>query len=396
MGRPPLPIGTYGKIRVTEEKPGSFRARCLYRDFDGNTYEVARFGSSEAAAVRRLKEALRDWVAPVVAEGVTASSKLVDVGRLWLAELEADAEQQYKSWGTIDTYRNRFENIIVPNVGALRMREIDNPKVGVPTFDRLCRRVRDESSVSSAKTVRAILSGICAFALRYGALGSNPVREVGRLESKKAKNQRQKPRALTADQVLDLLAKLDADEIAARDDLPDLVRLFLASGERTGEALAAYWPDFDEDGRLLSMAGNMIRAKGRGKILNRGKTENAVRPIPLPDWCVRMLAVRRAIAGNLDGPIFPSSTGTVREASNVRNRAWRPFAQRAGYEWVTFRTFRKTVATLLDEAGLTARQIADILGHARPSMTQDVYMGRGAPSRTGADALDSTFGKVSR
>jgi integrase len=49
----------------------------------------------------------------------------------------------------------------------------------------------------------------------------------------------------------------------------------------------------------------------------------------------------------------------------------------AGYEWVTFHTFRKTVATLLDDAGLTARQVADILGHANPSMTQDVYFGRG-------------------
>jgi hypothetical protein len=33
----------------------------------------------------------------------------------------------------------------------------------------------------------------------------------------------------------------------------------------------------------------------------------------------------------------------------------------AGHEWVTFRTFRKIVA-LLDEAGLTARQVADVLG----------------------------------
>lgn len=37
---------------------------------------------------------------------------------------------------------------------------------------------------------------------------------------------------------------------------------------------------------------------------------------------------------------------------------------------------RKTIATLLDEAGHTARQAADILGHAHPSMTQDVYLGR--------------------
>jgi integrase len=191
--------------------------------------------------------------------------------------------------------------------------------------------------------------------------------------------------------VFDLLGKLDSDEQAITDDLPDLVRLFLGTGERTGEALAAHWADFDEHRKLLSMAGNVIRARGRGKILNRGKTVNAVRDVALADWCVRMLVARRASAVNLDGPIFPSSTGTVREASNVRNRAWRPFVQRAGYEWVTFRTFRKTVATLLDEAGLTARQIADVLGHAHPSMTQDVYMGRGTVSRAGADALDSTL-----
>jgi len=44
--------------------------------------------------------------------------------------------------------------------------------------------------------------------------------------------------------------------------------------------------------------------------------------------------------------------------------------------WITSHTFRKTTATILDNAGQSARQIADQLGHARPSMTQDVYMGR--------------------
>jgi integrase len=43
------------------------------------------------------------------------------------------------------------------------------------------------------------------------------------------------------------------------------------------------------------------------------------------------------------------------------------------------------VATWLDDAGLSARQIADHLGHSRPSLTQDVYLGRGTASpRTAA------------
>jgi hypothetical protein len=45
--------------------------------------------------------------------------------------------------------------------------------------------------------------------------------------------------------------------------------------------------------------------------------------------------------------------------------------------------------TILDDAGQTARQIADQLGHARPSLTQDVYMGRKAKNPAAADALET-------
>lgn len=48
------------------------------------------------------------------------------------------------------------------------------------------------------------------------------------------------------------------------------------------------------------------------------------------------------------------------------------------FEWVVPHTYRKTVATWMDAEGLSARTIADQLGHSRISMTQDVYMGRRA------------------
>ncbi len=44
---------------------------------------------------------------------------------------------------------------------------------------------------------------------------------------------------------------------------------------------------------------------------------------------------------------------------------------------VTSHSFRKTVATLIDDAELSARIGADHLGHAKVSMTQDRYMSRG-------------------
>ncbi|WP_285501515.1 site-specific integrase [Actinokineospora sp. NBRC 105648] len=346
-------------------------------------YEVERYAPSEAKAEDRLKTAIRDFMAPAAGDEFNGNTKFAVLAAAWMAELERLADRGVGSWGTIDTYRSRLQTAVQPSLGELRARELT-----AMALDRVVQDVRDKSSASSAKTVRAIISGVCAFAVRHGALERNISRDIGRIDSRQARNKPSQSRSLESTEVFTLLDKLDVDEQAVADDLPDLVRFFLATGERTGEALAAHWEHFDPAKKMINMQGNVIRARGRGKILNEGKTANSVRPIPLPEWCVVMLIDRQALLGATAGPIFASSTGTIREASNVRNRAWKPFLKRAGFEWVTFRTFRKTVATLLDEAGLTARQIADLLGHARPSMTQDVYMGRGTVSRGTADALD--------
>jgi integrase len=49
-------------------------------------------------------------------------------------------------------------------------------------------------------------------------------------------------------------------------------------------------------------------------------------------------------------------------------------------------------AILLDEGELSARQIADQLGHAKVSMTQDNYLGRRLTNRRTAETLDRALG----
>jgi len=58
--------------------------------------------------------------------------------------------------------------------------------------------------------------------------------------------------------------------------------------------------------------------------------------------------------------------------------------------------YPKTVATLLDAQGLSARTIADQLGHARISMTQDVCMGRRTVDESAAVALELVAGADGR
>jgi integrase len=105
-----------------------------------------------------------------------------------------------------------------------------------------------------------------------------------------------------------------------------------------------------------------------------------------------MLRERRRIAvaegRSAASPVFPDTLGDPRDPSNT-GRALREARGSAGFAWVTSHVFRKTAATILDEAGLSARVIADQLGHSKPSMTQDNYMGRSAVTPATAAAMES-------
>ena len=87
MGRPPLPVGTFANISVREVAPGRHRARCRFRDYDGQVRYVVRFGSSESAAERNLKVAMVDRVAAAGAADLTRNSKVTDLSTAWLLEV---------------------------------------------------------------------------------------------------------------------------------------------------------------------------------------------------------------------------------------------------------------------------------------------------------------------
>ncbi len=115
------------------------------------------------------------------------------------------------------------------------------------------------------------------------------------------------------------------------------------------------------------MAKEGLRAK-------RPKSRAGERLLGLPTWLVRLLVERRAVVVT-EGPVFPDALGGYRDTQNVE-RAFRAVRDGTEFAWVVPHTYRKTVATLMDRGGLSARTIADQLGHSRISMTQDVYLGR--------------------
>ncbi|MFC4002923.1 site-specific integrase [Prauserella oleivorans] len=206
------------------------------------------------------------------------------------------------------------------------------------------------------------------------------------------------PRALTFEERQQWLAQLEADEKAVRWDLPDLSRFLMATGVRIGEALALYWEDVDLANSFVDIKYTVVRVKGQGLKRKPTKTAAGERVLPLPSWTVDMLQTRHDAAKEAGrppaSPVFANQDGNLRDPSNTL-RALREARGTEGFEWVTSHVFRKTAATVLDDAGLSARKIADQLGHAKPSMTQDVYLGRKVVSWDAAEVLESILDKKS-
>ncbi len=142
-------------------------------------------------------------------------------------------------------------------------------------------------------------------------------------------------------------------------------------------------------GRPNQVRAAAVQVRGQGLVVKTTKTDAGTRILVLPRWCVGMLRARAARlnpdAGDGHHPVFPAPMGGWRDPSNTQADLRDAFTA-AGFNWVTSHVFRKTVATLMDQAGLSSRAAADQLGHANTSMTTDVYFGRKV-AVTGAAAV---------
>lgn len=58
---------------------------------------------------------------------------------------------------------------------------------------------------------------------------------------------------------------------------------------------------------------------------------------------------------------------------------------------MTTHSLHKAVATPLDQAGLTAREITEYLGYGNPSLTQDVYMAKNTGGIRAAAAINDAL-----
>lgn len=384
--RPPLPLGTWGKISRKKHANGRWRAATRYRDTDGITRTAEAWGTSGAAAERNLVTSFQERQAPTSSE-ISRNTRLSELSDLWFDEIENNGRAGRR---TIDGYRDTYRRVIKPALAGLRLHELSTGRI-----DRFLKNVAADHP-ATARHSKIVLTGMIGLAVRHDALHSNPVRDVGpiKIATKDVK-------ALSVKDVQKLrtvIGRWQEDPThqgrPRATDLLDVLDIFLATGARIGEVLAIRWQDVNlhAEPPTITISGTVVMEKGRGAYRqDHPKTKAGFRTMKVPPFAVQTLQRRHsAEQPKPEDMLFPSSTGTVRSPHNFR-RQWRDARAGSPYEWVTPHVFRKSVATLIDQE-YSSKQAAAQLGHSGTAITEKHYIAKATESPDLTEALQK-FGK---
>ena len=408
MPRPQLAIGDYGSISYSYALP-TVTARCRFRGLDGVTRQVSASGVSsvkaktekqkvdtgKAAATTALKARLNELKRGT--DDLNSESRIGELAELWFTGKHSEGLK----YRTIERARSVLDNHVLPSLGALRIREATTAKL-----DIYIRDVAAKNGAATAVIVRSVLSGMFGEAQRYDAVAGNPVaatrvpkRERSAIRAmsyeefagmRKFAEERLKP--LTKDERL-ARAKGDRNKMggANRAQTPlDVIDFLIGTGARASEVLGLCWEDVHLDGDVpfVTIRQQVIREKLRGLVLAPTK-ERDVRRLALPGFAVSMLTRRLLLPSNEWGAVFTNVRNNLIDPSNMRT-VWRSLFKDSEYAWVTQKTLRKTVATIVD-LELGSEVAAKQLGHTSDKMTLKYYV---QPSELPSDqrAALETFG----
>ena len=164
MGRPPLPVGTYGRIQVYRLSWGGFRARVRYRDYDGVTRHIERVGPPGPG---QRTTSNRHCATALVSRRMARSrqTKVSKLAELWLR----DIDESDRAIRTKITYWDVWDRCLAASIGELRIGDIR-----VSGVDRVIREIRERRGAESAQHSKIVLSGIFGMTVRHDCARRQP------------------------------------------------------------------------------------------------------------------------------------------------------------------------------------------------------------------------------
>ena len=253
-----------------------------------------------------------------------------------------------------------FKNHILPGLGDILLAELTSEMVGEFLEER--RRFgnhRPGSSGLGEETMRHIhrlLQQCLDQAIRDGLLTENPAKAFRYRKSTTVKANIMTP--------LEMEDYLDAAE---RLGYLPMFMLALTTGLRQSELIALKWSDLDIENWTLTIAEN--RAVVRRELVEYGSQTRSIRLTP---EVVDLLIMEHS--KHPSSPLMFMHPATQRPYSpQMVRRMHDEIIKEAGIDHIRYVDLRHTCAILALKNGMDTKELAQMLGHYRPTITRQNY-----------------------
>lgn len=253
-----------------------------------------------------------------------------------------------------------FKNHILPGLGDTQISELTSEMVGEFLEERKRfgnhRRSGFGLGEETMRHIHRLLQQCLNQAIRDGLLTENPAKAFRYRKSTTVKANIMTP--------LEMEDYLDAAE---RLGYLPMFMLALTAGLRQGELIALKWSDLNMRKRTLTIAEK--RAVERRELVEYGSQTRSIRLTP---EVVDLLIMEHS--KHPSSPLMFMHPATLKPYSpQMVRRMHKEIIIEAGLDHIRFTDLRHTCAIASLRNGMEAKELAQMLGHARTSMTRQNY-----------------------
>lgn len=264
-------------------------------------------------------------------------------------------------------YKGTIARWIVPYFGARPLAEITTPDVQL-----FLNSLAQNYSRSVLKHVRASLSVMLRAAVEWGYLTHNPALGARLPQGTPVKRAR-------------LLSPAEIRQVIANLEQPYRAMAVMAAtlGVRESEGLALQWEDVDADRRTIRIGRSVYRGK-----VGEPKTKLSAREIPIGPGILETLEELAETSHRHQGFLFLREDGKLFDPCGLARHIFKPLAHRLGLPEFTWRSFRRSAATAMHNAGVPLKVQQKILGHTDADMSLLYTESETKEERRAVDGLD--------
>lgn len=342
-----------GEGSVLQRSDGTWRG-AITTGYDGQGRQVKAYvyGKTQGEALAKLQNIKEQLAAGTYSKSDATVSEFLG---MWLKE-----KGRVLRPSTVEQYARCVEKYIAPQVGGTRL-----DKLSPGRARDLINTIADEHGTAAANKSRVVLSNAYKLALRLQLVKTSPMSATDALPE-----DRREKTLWSLEQAARFL------DFARGHRLYALFYLAMATGMRRGELLGLRWRDVTDKG--IHVCHTLVKGE---LVSGPPKSRRGDRFLSITPDVVRVLVehrqrqeVERNAAGEFWVPselVFTSEVGTPLDPDNLK-RVRYTLMDLAEVPRIGLHDLRHFYASLAIQQGTNPRELADHLGHSRPSVSLNV------------------------